>query len=73
MAAPICDYQGSVVAALAVHGPSVRFTDERMAQLLPLLLTAAREASALMGYRDRRDLLVPAPPAAAESGEVTMR
>jgi DNA-binding IclR family transcriptional regulator len=73
MAAPIRDHLGSVTAALAVHGPSVRFADDRMAQALPLLLTAAQEASALLGYREPRDIVSPVRPAADESGEPKMR
>ncbi|MER5493176.1 IclR family transcriptional regulator [Streptomyces sp. NPDC002454] len=35
--------QGSVVAALSIYGPEARMTDERMAELVPVLRTAAAE------------------------------
>ncbi len=50
MAAPVCDHAGTVVAALAIHGPTVRFTEERLPGLLASLRAAARQASASLGY-----------------------
>lgn len=41
VAVPILDHQGRALAALAVHGPSPRFTLERARAIVPKLQTAA--------------------------------
>jgi DNA-binding IclR family transcriptional regulator len=46
VAAPVRAVDGSVVAAIAVQGPSSRMTDDKIQELLPSLLAAARDVSA---------------------------
>jgi DNA-binding IclR family transcriptional regulator len=50
VSAPIRRADGSVVAALTVSGPVVRFKPAQIKAYLPHLLTAAREISARLGY-----------------------
>lgn len=50
MAAPIRDRDGEVIAAISASGPSYRFTEERMHELAPVLLTGAEEISHRMGH-----------------------
>ncbi|GGO98907.1 IclR family transcriptional regulator [Wenjunlia tyrosinilytica] len=50
MAAPIHSRDGETVAALTASGPAYRFTEERMAELAPMLLKGAQEISVRMGY-----------------------
>lgn len=49
VSAPVFDSKGRVRAALGVAGPSQRFTARAIAHHTPLVLAAAREASALLG------------------------
>ncbi len=51
ISAPVRDYRGEVVAALAISGPSVRWTQERMQSFVGQLLTGAAEVSSDLGYR----------------------
>ncbi len=51
MAAPIRDVHGHLIASLSVSGPTFRFDATRRAEVLPLLIDAAREVSARMGWR----------------------
>lgn len=50
VAAPIRDFTGAVVAALAISGPSVRFPPERMRDLSRVVKDAALEISRALGY-----------------------
>ena len=51
VAAPIWNYENLVVGALIASGPTGRFEDERIEkELAPLLVDAAREISAKLGY-----------------------
>lgn len=50
VAAPIRDGSGTVVAALAVSGPSNRLTATRTRQLAPAVVSAARGVSARLGW-----------------------
>lgn len=50
MAAPIFDRDGVTIAALAIHGPATRFSEEQMQKWLPLLRQSATDASLLLGY-----------------------
>jgi DNA-binding IclR family transcriptional regulator len=50
--APIRDYTRRIIGAVSISGPSMRFTDERMEkELIPLVIKAAREISAKLGYQ----------------------
>ena len=51
IAAPIRDFEGKVVAAVSVSGPSTRLSDERIQQLEPLLKSCASDISKAAGYR----------------------
>ncbi|MFI1395871.1 IclR family transcriptional regulator [Streptomyces sp. NPDC020681] len=46
-AAPITDSAGHTVAAVGLGGPTSRFTDERLAEFIPILTEAAQRLSAL--------------------------
>ncbi|GLI37526.1 IclR family transcriptional regulator [Geobacter hydrogenophilus] len=49
--APIRDYTRRIIGAVSLSGPSMRFTDERMAkELIPLITQAADEISMKLGY-----------------------
>ncbi len=50
VAAPIRLYDGTVVAAISVSGPSYRVTRERIAELAAAVVAAAVEVSASLGY-----------------------
>lgn len=50
VAAPIRDAHGDVVASLSVSGPTFRLGDDRIAEVLPLLLVAADEISHRLGW-----------------------
>ncbi|MFI2188530.1 IclR family transcriptional regulator [Streptomyces sioyaensis] len=50
MAAPIRNPDGRVIAALSASGPSYRFTEERLHEVAPVLLSGAEEISRRMGY-----------------------
>jgi DNA-binding IclR family transcriptional regulator len=53
IAAPVRDYSGRVVGAIAVTGPTPRFPVERMrGELASLVVQAARELSCRLGYHD---------------------
>ena len=49
LAAPICNENGEVVAAVSASGPMARMTDERLASVAGLVVTAARAISHDMG------------------------
>lgn len=51
VAAPIRDDTGKVVAGLSIAGPASRFTDERVAELIPMVVEAANAISRTLGYR----------------------
>ena len=51
VAAAVRNLQGEIVASLSVSGPTYRMGEERVAELLPLLLQAADDISARMGWR----------------------
>ena len=49
--APIRDYTRRIVGAVSVSGPSMRFSDERLAkELIPLVTRAAEEISTKLGF-----------------------
>ncbi|MBX6377477.1 MAG: IclR family transcriptional regulator [Clostridia bacterium] len=50
VAAPVRDHAGDVVASLSLVGPSVRFGDERMAEVVPLVLDTAGVISRALGW-----------------------
>jgi DNA-binding IclR family transcriptional regulator len=50
VAAPIRNAHGDVVAALSVSGPSFRLDRQRIDEIVPLLLDAAREVSHRLGW-----------------------
>ena len=52
IAAPIYDYSGKVVAGISVTAPSVRFKQERVDAILPVLLRIAGEISTTLGYNE---------------------
>lgn len=53
VAVPIRDQRGQMIAAMSVSVPVIRFDDEVSARALKLLLKAAAELSAALGYREK--------------------
>jgi IclR family acetate operon transcriptional repressor len=53
IAAPVRGASGEVVAALSISGPTTRMTPERIAELKPILIEAARSLSRRLGNRDQ--------------------
>lgn len=49
VAAPICDWKGDPIGAISVSAPVSRLTDDKAARILPHILQAVDEISALMG------------------------
>lgn len=49
LAAPVCDYHGTIIAAISISGPAMRLTRERMETLTAPLLNSAAEISRDMG------------------------
>lgn len=54
ISAPVFDHTDNVVAALAVNGPSFRFTADVIARIAPDVQRAADQISAALGARSRR-------------------
>ena len=48
-AAPIRSAHGDIVASMSISGPTFRLTDERLAEVMPLLVAAATEVSHRLG------------------------
>lgn len=51
VAAPVLNHERRPVGALCVGGPTARLTPTRLAELAPLVVQAARRASARLGYQ----------------------
>jgi DNA-binding IclR family transcriptional regulator len=57
VAAPIRDYTRRVVGAVSLSGPSMRFTDERIAkELVPIVLREGEDLSTRLGYPSEKSL-----------------
>lgn len=52
LAAPIFDESGSIVAALTIGGPDVRFDESAITRVSQALIRLADEASSSLGFRD---------------------
>jgi len=53
LAAPIRNAHGDVIASVSVSGPSFRLHDERIEEVLPMLVDAAAEVSHRLGWGHR--------------------
>ena len=53
-AAPIRNAHGDIIASMSISGPSFRLTDERLAEIVPTLVSAATEVSHRLGWGHRR-------------------
>jgi DNA-binding IclR family transcriptional regulator len=53
IAAPVRNAHGDVVASMSVSGPTFRLTDERIGDVVPLLVAAADEVSHRLGWGHR--------------------
>jgi DNA-binding IclR family transcriptional regulator len=53
VAAPIRNAHGDVVASMSVSGPTFRLSGDRLDQVIPLLVAAAREVSHRLGWGER--------------------
>jgi len=52
VSAPIRDYTRRIIGAVSISGPSMRFSDDRIAnELIPLVLKAGDEISAKLGFQ----------------------
>ena len=58
VAVPIFDYQGRVIAALSIAGPSHRFPDETIERYIHLALDSSMRISQALGYRPVRQVSV---------------
>ncbi|NLY91713.1 MAG: IclR family transcriptional regulator [Firmicutes bacterium] len=47
---PIRDYQGSVIAALSVSGPTLRMTQDKLKQIIPVIINTGNRISKALGY-----------------------
>jgi DNA-binding IclR family transcriptional regulator len=52
-AAPIRNAHGDIIASMSISGPTFRLTDERLAETVPLLVSAATEVSHRLGWGQR--------------------
>lgn len=52
VAAPIWNYDGRVIAAISIAGPSARFTPEVVERYVSLVRSGASEISAKLGYQE---------------------
>ncbi|MEM7345511.1 MAG: IclR family transcriptional regulator C-terminal domain-containing protein, partial [Chloroflexota bacterium] len=53
IAVPVYDYQGHVVAAISIGGPTIRLSKESVLGILPQLREAATDISGQLGYRSQ--------------------
>lgn len=51
IAAPLRNYDGQVVAAISLGGPSIRLTPERIPEIAGMVRAAAERVSARLGYQ----------------------
>jgi DNA-binding IclR family transcriptional regulator len=52
IAAPVSDYTRKIIGAVSISAPSMRLTDQRLAdELIPLIIRVTAELSAKLGYR----------------------
>ena len=51
VAAPICNFTGSAVAAISIAGPGFRLSRDRLTELVGPLTEATRALSAVLGFR----------------------
>jgi IclR family KDG regulon transcriptional repressor len=49
--APIFNHEGKVIAGLSITAPCVRFTDEKIPEMVEILTSSVADISARMGYR----------------------
>lgn len=52
VAAPIYDYSGNVIAGISVTAPSIRFQEERIKVILPVIMETAKKISLALGYTE---------------------
>jgi DNA-binding IclR family transcriptional regulator len=52
LAAPVWNYDGKIIATLSIAGPKVRMSQQRMEEAAQLLVKAAQDLSASIGYRE---------------------
>ncbi|WP_225785540.1 IclR family transcriptional regulator C-terminal domain-containing protein [Xenophilus sp. Marseille-Q4582] len=55
IAAPVFDFNGTVIAAIAVVGPSARITEGQIEALVPLTLRTAESISRSLGHKPYKD------------------
>lgn len=53
IAAPIFGYNGKVVAAVSVSGPTIRMTEQRLHELKDKMMEVGRNISRRLGYQER--------------------
>ena len=52
-AAPIRSAHGDIIASMSISGPTFRLDSERLAEAVPLLVSAATEVSHRLGWGQR--------------------
>jgi DNA-binding IclR family transcriptional regulator len=50
VAAPLRNAAGDIIASMSISGPSFRLTEDRLAEIVPMLATAAAEVSRRLGW-----------------------
>ena len=53
VAAPIRNAHGDIIASMSISGPTFRLTEEKLAEVVPLLVAAATEVSHRLGWGQR--------------------
>ncbi|CRK85053.1 IclR family transcriptional regulator [Neobacillus massiliamazoniensis] len=52
IAAPIFDNMKKITAAVSISGPSIRMTEERLAEIRPIIMDIGKKISMRLGYTD---------------------
>jgi IclR family transcriptional regulator, KDG regulon repressor len=52
IAAPIFDHARKITAAVSISGPSIRMTEERLAEIKPFIVDIGKKISQRLGYTD---------------------
>ena len=54
VAMPIVDYTSKIIAAISITGPIFRMSDEKISEILPLVIETSKKISAELGYSENK-------------------
>ncbi|MCP1225955.1 IclR family transcriptional regulator C-terminal domain-containing protein [Sebaldella sp. S0638] len=54
VAVPITDYTSKIIATISITGPIFRMSDEKISEILPLIINTAKEISNKLGYNEKK-------------------